>query len=100
MSEYKVKYIILEATNSETVDIKEPTMAPTTSRQENGEYIGAKIKQLRLDRNLTQAQIADKIQMARPNYTRIESGKHEPSLTTLRKIADALEIDLQSLIFS
>lgn len=56
--------------------------------------IGEKIKQIRKDKNLSQQDVADKISMHRVQYTRLETGKSEPTVSTLEKVAQALEVDI------
>ena len=52
--------------------------------------IANKIKQLRKANKLTQEQLAEKLNMDQRNLVRLESGKGFPSITTLIKIAEAL----------
>ena len=52
--------------------------------------IADKIKHLRKANKLTQEQLAEKLNMDQRNLVRIESGKGFPSITTLIKIAEAL----------
>ena len=59
--------------------------------------IGEKIKQIPNDKNLSQQGIADKISMHRVQYTRLETGKTEPTVSILEKVAQALEVDITDL---
>ena len=45
--------------------------------------------------NLTQSELAQRAGMARENITRFESGRYNPSLEIMVKIAAALEMELQ-----
>jgi transcriptional regulator with XRE-family HTH domain len=56
-----------------------------------------RIKEIRKVKNLSQLDLANKIGMDRAQYSRIETGKVEPNLATIRKIADALEVDIVDL---
>lgn len=56
--------------------------------------LGEVIQQLRSNRSLSQKEVALSVGIDRGQYSRIESGKVEPTLTTLRKIAQALEVSL------
>jgi len=56
------------------------------------EEIGSRISQLREVKNITQEDLAKKTGIQRANIARIEGGKHYPSLETLEKIAEALEV--------
>lgn len=51
------------------------------------------LKQLRLDRNLTEQQIADRACIAQPFYHNIEAGNKNPSPRTAKRIAEALGFD-------
>lgn len=57
--------------------------------------VGQRIKKLRkLKGGLTQAQLAGKIPMDQSQYSRIEKDKTDPTLTTLFKVAQALDREL------
>ncbi len=59
--------------------------------------IGDKLKELRKYYNLTQEQLAIKLNISRVNYTRYENGKIRPDYETLIKIADYYDITLDEL---
>jgi len=52
----------------------------------------------RIHRNLTQAELAARARISRPNLSGIERGKREVSLTTLRSLALALEVNPGTLV--
>ncbi len=54
--------------------------------------LGQVIQQLRGRRGLSQKQVALSVGIDRGQYSRIENDKVEPTLSTLRKIAAALEV--------
>lgn len=56
-----------------------------------------KLKVLRKKKGLTQQQIADEIGVNRGSYSNWEKGKREPSFKNLVKLADLLEVSLDSL---
>ena len=56
--------------------------------------LGQIIQKLRTDRNLSQKEVAMSVGIDRGQYSRIENDKVEPTLPTLRKIAQALEVSL------
>jgi len=62
--------------------------------------IGSNIKRVREAKNLSQKEVITAIDMGAAMYSRIESGKTEPSLSTLEKIAKALGVSLTELIQS
>ena len=54
--------------------------------------IADKIKTARTNKGLSQKEIAITIGIDQAQYSRIESGKVEPTLSSLEKIAEALEV--------
>lgn len=59
--------------------------------------IGEKIKALRVDKKLSQKEVAISIGIDQAQYSRIESGKVEPTLSSLEKIAEALGVKVADL---
>ncbi len=57
--------------------------------------LAAAVIRLRLARGLTQAQLADMLNTKQESIARLESGSSLPSLSTVRKVADALDADLE-----
>ncbi|NLZ53719.1 MAG: transcriptional regulator [Thermoanaerobacteraceae bacterium] len=55
-------------------------------------FVGYKIKKIRHERNITQAELAEKAGVSAGLIGQIESGKVEPSIKTLEKIAAALSL--------
>ena len=62
------------------------------------ERIGARVRDIRTARGMTSTQLAERSGMQRPNLSRLESGKHVPSLETLERIAEALDLPVARLI--
>ncbi len=58
---------------------------------------GARIKEIRRSKNLTQEKLAETIDMDIPNLSNIERGKKFVSSHTLTKIAAALEVQEKDL---
>jgi len=56
--------------------------------------IGAKITEIRLTRKLTQAQLAEKVNVSVETISRLERGVSIPSLKTLENIAQSLNAPL------
>lgn len=56
------------------------------------------IKVYREYRGLTQKQLADKVGIQRPYLTEIETGRKSGSVKTLKAIAEALDVDLTSIL--
>lgn len=58
----------------------------------NGQKLGARIRSLRLAAGLTQAELARRTGIHRPNIARVEAGRHTPSLETLARLAAAIGV--------
>lgn len=64
-------------------------------RQARGAFqIAERVRQAREGRGLTQAELAARIGSTQPAVARLEAGGVMPSLDTLRRIADALGLEL------
>jgi transcriptional regulator with XRE-family HTH domain len=61
-------------------------------------YIGDRLKTLRVRRALTQQELADRAGVSSNALNRIELNKAEPHMSTLRKLAKALDIDPSELV--
>ncbi len=59
--------------------------------------LGARIKNLRRKLGYTQEQFAEAIGVAPRHVSRIENGVNSPSIDTLAKIADILQVDIKEL---
>ena len=62
--------------------------------------IGDNIKTIRKAKNLSQKEVIVAINMGAAQYSRIESGKTEPSISTIERIAKALGVNLSELFAS
>ena len=62
--------------------------------QQTVENIGQRIRQLRESRAMTQSQLQSRSKVSRSYLSRIESGQMTPSLGTLEKISEALNVGL------
>ena len=60
--------------------------------------LGENIKKLRLAKGLTQGDLCRKLEVDRAYMSNIESGKKNPTLSTLEKIANALGISSSELL--
>jgi transcriptional regulator with XRE-family HTH domain len=56
-----------------------------------------RIKEVLKEQKITALSLADKIGIAQPSMSNIVNGKVAPSLDTLKKIADALEVPITEL---
>lgn len=60
--------------------------------------LGQRIKQTRLDKGIQQIELAVEINMEKSNLSRIEAGRTNPTILSLKKIATALEIEVSELL--
>ncbi|MDD9940732.1 MAG: helix-turn-helix transcriptional regulator [Myxococcales bacterium] len=58
----------------------------------DGVKLGARLRALRLGAGLTQAELARRTGIHRPNIARVEAGRHTPSLETLARLANAIGV--------
>ena len=61
-------------------------------------YFSQRLKSLRLAHNYTQKEVAEGVGISQGNYSGLESGKNDPSLTTLQKLSDFYEELIDSLV--
>jgi transcriptional regulator with XRE-family HTH domain len=62
------------------------------------EKIAMRLKQLRAKRGWTQEQLAEKAGINRGYLARLETGRHDPTITTLEKLAKALKVKTAELL--
>ena len=55
------------------------------------ELIGEKIKQLRIQKNMTQSQLGDLIGVKRSQISKLEHGNHSASVSTIMKVFQAMK---------
>jgi XRE family transcriptional regulator, fatty acid utilization regulator len=67
-------------------------MLPVTNR------LAKRLKHLRAERGLTQAVLAKRAGVTLSYIGRLEIGRHDPQLSTLRKLAKALKVTLGELV--
>jgi len=61
-------------------------------------YIGDKLKNLRIEQALTQRELADKAGIGANTVNRIELNETEPHMSTIRKVARALDVEPRELV--
>ena len=57
--------------------------------------LGRKLKALRIDKGLTQEQLAFEVDISRGHLSNIELGKHPVNIKTLYKLAQFFEVDMK-----
>jgi transcriptional regulator with XRE-family HTH domain len=60
--------------------------------------IAPNIKRLRLAAGLSVTEAANRAGMAQAAWSRIETGRHSPTVATLAKIAEALGVTVEALV--
>jgi ribosome-binding protein aMBF1 (putative translation factor) len=60
--------------------------------------VAIRVIRYRAERGLSQAALARKLGMRQPNVARLESGDHEPSLTTLALLSSVLGEDFTVIV--
>ena len=60
--------------------------------------IGQKVRQLRIEKNLSQIELASACNFEKSNLSRLEAGNTCPNIFTLYKIAQNLEVSLSDLL--
>ena len=68
------------------------------SLEQDNLRIGQRIRGVRKRKGLTITALAERAGMKRPNLSRLERGKHRPSLDTLERIAEALGVPVAELV--
>jgi len=68
------------------------------SGSEDGLQVARAVRDLRLERNLSQRQLAGRMQVPRTYISKIENGKATPTLSSLERLANALEVDICKLV--
>lgn len=58
---------------------------------------GKRVKQLRRDRGLTQAQLAEVVDLSVNYISQIETGEASPTFQTIVRLAEALRVELRDL---
>jgi len=69
-----------------------------SANRDNLNRIGLAVRRLRETKGYSIQELAQKAGMKRPNLSRLEHGKHQPSLEILERIAEALEVPVAEII--
>ena len=77
----------------------QPVPAPAVhSAAEAGLHVAAQVRDIRKARHLSQRQLASRMQVPRTYISKIENGKAIPTLGSLERLAEALEVDVSALV--
>jgi len=64
----------------------------------SGKKLGENLRKIRTKKQMTQGDIASALGVDRAYISNIESGRMNPTLSTLEKIAGVLEISIKDLV--
>jgi transcriptional regulator with XRE-family HTH domain len=73
-------------------------MYPIRYKMAPKERMAARLKAIRERRGLTQEQLAEKSGVSRTYLARLETGRQDPTLSTLEKLAKALGVKVGRLL--
>ena len=88
------------------LDVEEPVhlapqlvapLAPPASA-EAGLQVAGQVREIRRARHLSQRQLAGRMQVPRTYISKIENGKAIPTLSSLERLAAALDVDVRQLV--
>jgi transcriptional regulator with XRE-family HTH domain len=65
---------------------------------ESAKKLGLNMKRIRLEKGMTQGDICRKLKLDRAYVSNLESGKKNPTLATIEKLAKSLEVSINELI--
>jgi transcriptional regulator with XRE-family HTH domain len=88
------------------LDIEEPPVLgpqpvpsqPVQAIAEAGLQVAGQVRDIRRARHLSQRQLAGRMQVPRTYISKIENGKAIPTLGSLERLADALQVDVCQLV--
>lgn len=63
-----------------------------------GENFNENLKEARIKSGLSQKEVSENIGVAKSTYSLYESGKREPNVDTIKKIASALNVSADTLL--
>ncbi len=88
------------------LDVEEPKPAapaltlvpPPAAAEESGLQVAKAVRDLRRVRNLSQRQLATRMNVPRTYISKIENGKAMPTLGSLERLARALQVDISAML--
>ena len=89
----------LDVDEPETVTTPALSLVPVASQRESDTIqVATAVKDLRRARNLSQRQLAGRMNVPRTYISKIENGKAMPTLSSLERLARALQVDIGALL--
>jgi transcriptional regulator with XRE-family HTH domain len=74
------------------------TSPAVPSSAEAGLQVAGQVREIRHARHLSQRQLAGRMEVPRTYISKIENGKAIPTLGSLERLANALEVDMSQLV--
>jgi transcriptional regulator with XRE-family HTH domain len=74
------------------------TSQPIPASAEAGLQVAGQVREIRRARHLSQRQLAGRMQVPRTYISKIENGKAIPTLGSLERLANALEVEMSQLV--
>jgi transcriptional regulator with XRE-family HTH domain len=74
------------------------TSPPVAATAEAGLQVAGQVREIRRARHLSQRQLASRMQVPRTYISKIENGKAIPTLGSLERLANALEVEVSQLV--
>ncbi len=67
-------------------------------KMEINKVVGNRIRQIRIEKKMSQEELATKAKTTRPHISKIEGGILSLQIDTLQRVADALGVQIKELI--
>jgi ribosome-binding protein aMBF1 (putative translation factor) len=87
-----------KAADVKATSFKDSSVAVHAARMAFAHEVAIQVIAYRADRNLSQTALAKELGMQQPTIARLEAGEHEPSSTTLERLARVLGMEFQMAI--
>jgi len=88
----------LEIEEPEPVAVAAIALVPVQKQEESGLQVAQAVRDLRHMRNLSQRQLAGRMGVPRTYISKIENGKAMPTLSSLERLATALQVEISALL--
>lgn len=66
--------------------------------KDSSKKLGENLKKIRINKNITQTELAEKLGVDKSFVSNLENGKNNPTLSTITNIAQALEVSPNELL--
>ena len=76
-----------------TEDLRDPAFRREWDRTAVARAVALKVLTYRTERGLSQRALAKKLSMTQPQLARLEAGEHNPTIDTLARLAQTLDVE-------